>query len=142
MRTWALLIILALSCAFLTGCNNRHATYPVAGKIVFEDGSPAMFGDIEFQSTEHPINARGTIRRDGSFSLTTYTENDGAIAGDHKIVITQLIPAALPGQEIEHNHGLIVHKKYYSFKTSDLKANVEKQSNTLELVVEEAIEEQ
>lgn len=130
-----------LPCVYLSGCgNNRPATYAVEGRILFEDGSSPKFGNIEFFSLEHKLNARGKIQKDGSFQLTTFDENDGAVIGRHKIVIMQFVSNQLSGQlgvKIQHNHGDLVDKKYLDYRTSDLKWTIKSDGlNKVKLVVE------
>ena len=120
------------------GCSDNLATYPVTGKVEFADGTPAMFGEIELQSLSHPINARGKINRSGEFSLTTYQDGDGAVGGEHKIVITQLIPPTPLGVQVNHDHGDSIHSKYFSYKTSGLTTTVEQKKNKIVLVVEKS----
>ena len=105
------------------------------GTVKFEDDSPVMFGTIEFQSNDESLNARGKIKRDGSFVIGTYREDDGAIAGTHKVVITQLITNHFH-IEVEHDHGDLVHQKYSRYRTSDLEVVVEEKDNQLVLVVD------
>lgn len=122
----------------LPGCgNDRLPTYPVSGRVIFADGSPVRTGFIELQSDEHRVNARGTIARDGSFQLTTFDPNDGAVAGSHRAVIVQFLAQEnLPA--IPHDHGKPVSLKHADYATSGLTFEVEPgQTNTWEVVVEE-----
>ena len=65
-----LLLTFALTCA---GCSNRLPTYPVTGKVQFENGGPVVVGMVELQSIEHSVNARGDIQPDGTFTPVSYT---------------------------------------------------------------------
>lgn len=117
------------------GCNRETPVYPVAGKVVFADGTPVMFGDIEFQAIDQPINARGKIQRDGSFVVGTRSGEDGAIAGKHKVVIIQIVTNHF-NLDVVHDHGHMVHPRYARYETTDLTVEVKPESNELELVVE------
>ena len=86
-----LAIVLAIL-ACLQGCGSDHPpTYPVSGKVVFEDGKPLTTGGLvllESVVTEGlPVNARGTINADGTFELTTFEDGDGAVAGKHRMLV-------------------------------------------------------
>ncbi len=120
---------------FVTGCSGKTPTYPVKGTVSFEDGSPVMFGTIELLSTERPINARGTIDREGNFVLSTFKEGDGAVAGKHQCVITQMV-VDYYGVQVEHDHGDLVAEKYSRYSTTDLEVVVETQANQVKLVVD------
>lgn len=132
--------IILVAAVFLIGCDDgRPATYPVAGKVVFEDGGSPVFGDVEFFEPSQKINARGKIERDGSFSLGTYADSDGAVAGQHKVVILQLTRnhfAAQVEDRIVHDHGDLIDESYGDYRTSDLTAQVDpKDRNEIILVV-------
>lgn len=109
---------------FLVGCSDRPTTYPISGKAQFSDGTPVQFGQIETFQGELKLNARGQIQKDGSFQLETFAPGDGAVAGKHKVVITQFSAPPLSGQvgfeTIEHSHGHELSKKYGSYDTSPL----------------------
>ena len=135
-KSLCLCALVLLAC--MVGCSDNLATYPVTGKVEFADGTPAMFGTIEFQSITHPINARGKINRSGEFSLTTYHDGDGAVAGDHKIVITQMIPPTPLGVQVHHDHGDAIDSKYFNYDTSGLRMMVEEEENEIVLVVEKS----
>ena len=122
------------------GCNSGQLpTYPVQGTIRFEDGSNVRFGDIEFYSVDHRLNARGKVNRDGKFTVTTYSDGDGAVAGTHKIVVLQITGSYLTAglaDQIEHDHGELIHSKYFDYRTSGLECTIEPGENPVELVVQ------
>ena len=123
----------------LAGCHSDQLpTFPVEGTIRFEDGSFPKFGDIEFYSATHRINARGKINRDGSFTVGTYAPNDGAVEGEHKIIVIQISGTYLTAKyndEIKHDHGSLVNTSYFDYRSSDLECNIERKSNPVELIV-------
>lgn len=130
-----------LVCGLVSGCGKSHPpAYPVQGKFVFEDGTTPMFGDVEFYNADLKLNARGKISRDGTFTVSTFGEDDGAVAGKHQVVIlqfvsSQLIPQHI-GSQIEHDHGDLVATQYGDYLTSDLACTVKPQSeNKIELVL-------
>lgn len=123
----------AVSCAFglsvlllsVTGCQRgQRPVYPVTGEVKFGDGSPAMFGDIEFRSeSAPPHNARGKIQRDGTFMITSLDGRIGTVEGWQKVVIMQVVGNPLR-KDIVHNHGQLVARKYASYQSTDLRVNV------------------
>lgn len=129
--------LLATGVTVTAGCGDKVKTYPVRGTVKFEDGSPAMFGDIEFQAVDQPLNARGKINRDGSFVVGTQSRSDGAVAGEHRVVINQVVTNHF-NFDVVHDHGELVHPKYAGYDTSNLKVTVNPDSagTTLELTVE------
>ena len=131
----SLFVTLAL---LLIGCNGNLRTYDVQGVVEFEDGTRPMFGNIEFYSPEFKINARGEITRDGTFTLSTYSENDGAVAGYHEIVVMQQVGnylIAKSGNKIKHDHGSLIDSKYFDYKTSPLTCEITEGNNEITLIV-------
>jgi len=127
-RTWSLLALVGLGIG-LVGCGSGQPTHVVKGKVVFSDGTPVQFGDVETLALEQRVNARGKIEKDGSFILTTYEDGDGALAGEHKAVIIQMSGSPLAANAklgpIQHTHGHDIGSKYRSYDTSGLKFTVE-----------------
>lgn len=125
---------------FSTGCrDNVLKTYPVEGRVIFEDQSVPKFGEIEFYHEQHRVNARGAIGRDGQFTVSTFREGDGAVAGKHKVIITQNVASPLTArirQEIDHDHGMLIASEYNDYRTSKLECEIlANGSNKIEFVV-------
>lgn len=94
-----------LALAICVGCNSdQKATAPARG-IVTVDGRPMGFGRVQFSpvSTGDALNAGkaafGFINEDGTFSLTTYKEGDGATIGGHRVLISSRSRRAADGDE-------------------------------------------
>lgn len=118
-RVCGSLAILALA----SGCSSQLETYKVNGRVEFENGRPVVVGLVECLSLEHQLNARGTIREDGTFSLTSFEEGDGAVAGKHKCVVIQMVI----GENIKGHRPStvgVVDSKYASYQTSGLEIDV------------------
>lgn len=140
MYRWASsLLMLTSACLLLTGCGeSRVATYPVKGKVRFANGAPVRTGIVEFGSEDQQVTASGKIQTDGTFILGTYAADDGAAAGEHKVIVMQLIINDGLIKHV-HDHGGAVDPMFASYQTTTLKAVVEaKESNEIELIVEPA----
>jgi hypothetical protein len=82
----------------VVGCGGSAATYPVSGKVVWENGKPAtelaggtvLFEQIVEQD-QRAVSAAGEIQPDASFKLTTKKAGDGAPAGKYRVAVTPLI---------------------------------------------------
>ena len=85
-RHWTLAASLAL--VVIAGCGGGDAdelpTVRVSGTLTVE-GKPASKGVVHF----HPAKGRAAtgIVKDGKFTLTTYTEGDGAIPGKTQVSV-------------------------------------------------------
>ncbi len=136
-------LIFGLAAAFLfplmLGCgSDQLPTYPVSGTIEFPDGTHPMFGDIEFYNSQHKINARGKIQRDGSFTVGTYTDNDGAVEGKHQIIALQVSGNYLTeklNDSIKHDHGDLINSSFFDYRTSGLECEIVPGDNQVNLTV-------
>lgn len=119
------------------GCGpSRPPAYPAKGRVVFPNGSSVKTGTVELKSRQHGTHARGTIEADGSFVLTTYEKDDGAVAGLHDCVVVQMILAEDAKFRLHGTYG-VVHTRFASYATSGLTCTVEpKASNDIVLTVE------
>jgi len=67
----------------------------VSGRVTC-DGKPVTTGTIQFWP-DQGRSARGTIQPDGTYSLTTFTDQDGAVLGKHTVTIEATkVEAAMP----------------------------------------------
>lgn len=123
--------MLMLSCL---GCSSQLPTYEVQGRVEFENGRPVVMGLVECQSIEHSLNARGNIQSDGSFTLTTFEAEDGAVAGKHKCVVIQMVIGENISGHAPSTVG-VVDPMYASYATSGLRLEV-KPDTTNEVVLQ------
>ena len=139
--------------AFLFGCGPAGPEMgQVTGKVTM-DGSLVTEGSVQFWP-ESGRPSRGSIDEDGTFRLTTFKSNDGALVGDHRVTIksTQL---SEPQPEIESTAAEIAHfsqkkakpirasrvvwivpQKYSEFDTSPLVATVKSGDNEINFNIE------
>jgi len=119
--------LLATAALLSVGCSpGGSRTYQVQGRVVTESGKPVEMGSVEFRSegSDSRVIARGKIKTDGSFSLSTFSIDDGAIAGRHDVIIQQMIIAEGFGKS--HEHGPRVPASYSDYGSSGLSAEVKK----------------
>lgn len=122
--------------ATFCGCGQRLPTYRVSGVVQFSDGRPVRSGTVELESVAHGTAATGTIQRDGTFVLGTYRAADGAVAGEHRAIVVQLI---VNDGSIQHttDHGGRVPPRYGDYASSPLKVIVLPQAaNEVSLIID------
>jgi hypothetical protein len=109
----------------MAGCGaSSLPTYPVTGEVVFPDGSPLSGGVVEFRSLQGTpaVVARGEIGQDGKFSLTTFKPGDGAIAGEHQVMVSPAMPRDTddlpPAERLRVMQG--IDPKFTSYQSSGL----------------------
>ena len=125
----------------LLGCGGSPATFPAGGRVTYADGAPLDGGAVEFRSLESKprVGARGVIQPDGTFRLTTYLPDDGAVPGNHQALV---VPQRPPGDRWEElrSSGQIqtIHSKYQRFDSSGLEFTVtpNPEENDFQIVVE------
>jgi hypothetical protein len=89
MKRFPGVALLAAALLVLSGCNSdRLKTAVVRGKVTC-NGKPVPNGTISFVPASGPA-ATGEIQPDGSFTLTTYRNGDGAVLGQHTVVIVAM----------------------------------------------------
>lgn len=84
--------VAVLTCALGCGPGGNVKVYPVKGKVSFEGQPMKGGGSIAFVPSggQSGAGAGGTIAEDGTYELMTYKTGDGSMAGDFKVVITQV----------------------------------------------------
>jgi hypothetical protein len=120
----------------LAGCSagDQFPTEKVSGKITYKN-QPVTTGTVVFVPNGDMPSATGEIKPDGTYELTTYEENDGAVIGTHQIMVTAVEDMAnkLP-EERSGTPRSLVPQKYSNYSTSGLTAEVkEGEPNTVNL---------
>jgi hypothetical protein len=124
----------------LNGCGDgKIKRYPVTGTVMV-DGKPAegalvFFCPVDPKPELENLRPFGTTDATGTFELTTIEENDGAPAGQYKVLAKwpQPMPAADDGRD---GRGTPLgpdrlKNKYYNLGSTPLAATIEEQSNEL-----------
>jgi hypothetical protein len=115
----------------LAGCGSDQLKTAIVRGTVTYNGKPVPNGTISFIPTSGP-SATGEIQPDGSYTLTTYRKGDGAVLGRHTVVIVAM--QDMSGRLPEQRNPLpppIVPVQYTSLATSDLRAEVKDEENTV-----------
>lgn len=85
-------LLLTLTLAPCWGCGGRGRaaaslkTVPVKGTVRL-NGKPVTKGTVKFEPEVPGRTATGAIQADGSFTLSTYATDDGAVPGPHRVAI-------------------------------------------------------
>jgi hypothetical protein len=92
-----------------TGCGSRIATYPVTGTVRFDDGTPVPVGAVEFRNDQSRLSARAQLDNLGTFALGTFTADDGAPAGNYRVIVTQYFNAPPSNARVRMDAGHQAH---------------------------------
>jgi hypothetical protein len=79
------MLMLAAQIASVGCSDGRPDRVPVSGQVLI-DGEPLKFGKVRFIPADHRAS-RGKLDANGRFTLSCFTENDGAVVGRHKVEI-------------------------------------------------------
>jgi hypothetical protein len=128
------------ACCVLVGCGG-NTNFSVTGHVKFKDGRDIKVlerGVVILESTEEEkktMSSRGTIRADGSFTIGTNTDTDGAPPGKYIVLVT---PPALarPADRPKLKGWPPVKEKYSLADQTPFKFEVQKKDNVLELEVD------
>lgn len=125
-------ILLVAIAANATGCSKRRVLAPVAGKVTYQ-GKPLSFGAVIFQP-ERGQPAIGEIRSDGSFTMTTRGEGEGAAVGENQVRIVcyqgqDPTRTAADGQSESLLGKPLIPARYVSCDTSGIVVNVRPGAN-------------
>lgn len=136
MRSLLLILFVAIGCTACSGTTEdkwtkqRPKTYPVTGTVNF-DGKPLEGATIVFRSTNGESQAAvGRSDTAGQFTLRTFEDGDGAVAGEHNVSITCVKTEGPPeGANLDEMDVVIkevslIPKQYGDFKKSGLTATV------------------
>lgn len=83
------LVLLVAGCA---GGSTKPATHAVKGTVTF-DGKPLEGALVSFLPEGDHQPANGTTDASGVYTLTTFTQGDGAMEGSYRVTVTKF-PAA------------------------------------------------
>ena len=130
MKKYSFLLCL-LICLVVIGCGkNKRLT----GKVTFDDGKPAPNGTVIFRTDT--FMARGEIKADGSYIMSSEGNNDGLPPGDYKVYVQGIVemPPGTPGQMILPV--LLCDPKYSDSETSGLTCKVPAPGGKFDIVLE------
>jgi hypothetical protein len=124
----------ALVLALLGGCGARK--YPVVGKVVFKDGTPLPGGLVVFSPLDpgNHVGARGYIKPDGTFELSSEKAGDGSLEGRYQVLVRP--PSQGRGEDDPRRNIPLIDPRFTRFETSGLEFEVRPGRNELTIEVE------
>ena len=136
---WPVMLLLFVGCS-----SKQFDTHPVRGKVTLRDGTPVKRGRVEFYEPGLDVTAYGNLKEDGSFVIGTESAADGAVAGEHRVVVVQFIMSSGAGvapseSSPRGDHGVHIDPKYADYDASGLAVSVVAgEDNYVEIVVDRA----
>ncbi|MBN2294702.1 MAG: hypothetical protein JXM70_19900 [Pirellulales bacterium] len=120
--------LLALAVGIVSGCGSSGPkTIPVSGKVTYKN-KPVTIGRVVFQPVEIAKGlperpAMGEFQDDGSYRLSSFTQNDGPVPGKYCVVIHAMISGPTPENPTAPTVWA-VPQRYTSTQTTPLKAQI------------------
>jgi hypothetical protein len=128
IRYFSIFVLLTAAFLSLPGCGGKHVG--LSGKVVFsDDGSPLTLGTVCFATPE--FQAKGEIRKDGTFTMGSLRVSDGLPPGTYQVGIFEATEYLEDGRSYS-----ILDPKWNSPLTSGLTVTVEKTTRNLEIKVD------
>jgi hypothetical protein len=120
---------LALLLTLLAGCGKTGApkTFPVSGKVVFENGDVKLLSGssvYRVHAQDGAVAARGNIREDGGFTLKTHWQGQvlaGALEGTYRV---QIVPDENKGTQESEFRRMGIDPRFLHAATSPLSFKV------------------
>src|SRR5262245_22198668 len=127
------LLLLVNALAVATGCGQKKI--PVTGKVVVKGGGPLNGGMVVFAPVDGGTTsgARGYIREDGTFTLSTDSPEDGSFVGKYRVLV---VPPPRKGGEDAIPTTPPIDPKYAEFATSGLEAEVTAGQHQFEFILD------
>lgn len=125
--------LLALLFPLAAGCGTTPTappkTYPVTGKVLLAGGEPLRGGRVTFSPQGAGAEAVGEIQSNGTFTLTTFGKDQGAMPGKYKVSVSPFSyktgnPVAVPQRDK-------VPQQYWETDTTPLEATIKPEANEL-----------
>jgi len=85
-RLWCAVFVVSLALAG-AGCGGADKPISVRGTVTLGDKPLAGATVVFIPDGDKGRQANGTTGKDGSFQLTTFKPDDGALAGNYKVVV-------------------------------------------------------
>ena len=118
-----------LALMLVAGCSgaSKPKTIKVQGKVMYK-GQPVTQGDVSFLPVKpaqgYPSRpATGTLKPDGTYQLTSFEANDGAVPGEYQVSIVSKTGGPTP-EEPDAQEEWHIPKKYGNPAESGLTATV------------------
>ena len=144
-KYFTMILVTVITLPIVLGCGpSRPETATVTGKVTFQ-GKPVPEGTIMFYP-ENGRSASGRIQADGTYTLATFENGDGAILGNHTVTVEAVrFPQGAQPKSLKEEIAMgkntnqqntkpvwLVPQKYANQNTSNLTAKVNSGNNNID----------
>ncbi len=125
--------------AFVIGCGGGSGEKPTAsvtGKVTF-NGEPVKGGSLNFApaggGAEPGKPGTAEIGEDGTYSVSTYGDGDGAVVGPHTVSYSAPSPEAAEAEGGDEGHVAAKPSEYDGLVPKETKVTVESGGSTIDV---------
>ncbi|MBX9681226.1 MAG: hypothetical protein K2X38_20920 [Gemmataceae bacterium] len=119
-----------LSIGILAGCGGE-TTAEVKGVVVHK-GTPITGGTLIFSPVQSGKPATAEVQSDGTYTLSTFGKNDGAVLGKHKVAFTPP-PQQLTDEQRTNPKYIAPPPKYMGLQPNAAEVEVKSGPNKIDL---------
>ena len=124
---WALVVTTLF--AGLAGCGANKGEFETArvrGKVTY-NGRPLETGSLVFVPVAGGPSAQANLDSSGNYVLGTYSKNDGAVFGEHEVMIVAMTGGEGPQEASDPDAGMksLIPSHYGDLKKSGLRVTVQ-----------------
>ena len=107
----------------------------LSGKVTFsDDNSPLTVGTVYFATASY--EASGEIKEDGTYKVSSVSENDGIPPGEYQVYILGAEKNLSPSTNTYAQMEPLIDKKFTSKGTSGLTVKIDKSTKTYDIEVD------
>ncbi|MCL2623192.1 MAG: hypothetical protein FWD31_05930 [Planctomycetaceae bacterium] len=128
-RTYVITIALFMLAFYGCGENSR-----LKGKVTFSDGQPVTAGTVNFSTPTY--QARGEIKPDGTYTVSSLGKNDGLPRGEYAVSLTGVMKFKTNANSAMPVPVILCDEKYSLPETSELKCTVPAPGNRFDIVLD------
>lgn len=117
-------------CLCVLGCSNQHPELRRVSGTVTYNGEPVADAAVAFYNEQSSRLATGRTDEKGRFKLSSYTKDDGALPGEHRVVVTKVeaieeqqrlsMDEAMAARRTQNRSRQLLPNKYTSPETTPL----------------------
>lgn len=142
LQTRILSVVISCSLLVVLGCGSGEDRRPVAkvhGKVTY-NGKPLQIGSLLFVPKGGGPSAEANIDRDGNYWMGTYALADGAVLGQHQVMITAFTSSGgsgLPEDTVKANAApvSVIPEKFADLAKPGLEIDVKEGDNNVDFVL-------
>lgn len=127
-----IIFVSVLSLLFVVGCSGKVG---LSGKVVYsDDKSPVPLGTVCIETETY--QARGNIKQDGTFVISSFRENDGLPPGSYRVYIAGAQKIIGQDRDGINIYEPLISPEFCSISTTNITIDIKSTTKDFEIVVD------